>query len=104
MMLNADVRKGWGRGADQMRTPAERGRGVGKGVVFVDVLYGRPLWPFFSHLPQSLTFFQGFVSFTTVFIFLNNSGLLHGTLLPGRAPGSVLPLIGPADVSFCYFD
>ena len=41
MMLNADVRKGEGVG--QMRTPADRGRWVGKWVIFADVFYGRPL-------------------------------------------------------------
>ena len=40
MMLKADVRKG-GRGVDQMRTSVDGG--VGKGVFFADVLYGRPL-------------------------------------------------------------
>jgi len=43
-MLNADIRKGGG--VDQMRTPADRGEvpeGVGKGVFFADVLYGRLL-------------------------------------------------------------
>jgi len=29
-----------GGGVDQMRRPADRGEGVGKGVFFADVLYG----------------------------------------------------------------
>jgi len=40
MMLNADVRKG--KGVDQVRTPEDRGEGVGK-AVFADVLCERPL-------------------------------------------------------------
>ena len=41
-MLNADICEG-GEEVDQMRTPADRGRGRKMGRFLVDVLYGRPL-------------------------------------------------------------